>query len=114
LSDKTKRDRLERAAHNQSLFREVNERLEHLAEAFQHVSEMNVFTCECAALDCVEQIQMSMDEYEAIRKDPNQFAVLPDHVYFDVEVIRSASDRYMVVSKIGEGAEIAKKLDPRS
>jgi hypothetical protein len=107
-------DRLERAAHNQSLFREVNERLRDLAETFEHVAETNVFACECVALDCIEQMHMSLDEYEAIRKDADQFAVLPGHVYPELENVLIETDRYVVVAKIGEGAETARKLYPRS
>jgi hypothetical protein len=107
-------DRIERAARNQSLFREVNERLQDLAETFQSVSETNVFACECAAMSCIEPIQLSVDEYEAIRKHPNQFAVLPGHVYPDVEDVLSENERYVVVAKIGEGGEIAQRLYPRA
>ena len=57
-------DRTERAAINQSVFREVNERLEGLAETFQYVAKTAAFTCECASLECVEQMEMSLDEYE--------------------------------------------------
>ena len=106
--------RTARAARNQSLFREVNERLEVLARAFEEVAGPGTtFACECAKLDCFELVSMSVDEYEAIRGHPNHFAVLPGHVYPDVEVIVSETDRYLVVAKIGEGADVAALFDPR-
>jgi hypothetical protein len=107
-------DRIERASRNQTLFREVNERLEGMAEAFQEVTNTATFACECADLACVEQIQMSRDEYEAVRTDPNQFAVLPGHVYPDVENVIDENGRFAVVAKIGVGARIAAEADPRS
>ena len=107
-------ERLERAAQNQSLFREVNERLQELASTFQEVASTAAFACECADLSCVEQIEISLDEYEAIRSGPNQFLVLPGHVFPDVERVVSEGERFLVVAKVGEGAQIARSLDPRT
>lgn len=107
-------DRVERAASNQSVFREVNERLEDLAETFQYVAKTATFTCECASLECVKQMEMSLDEYEAVRSDPNRFAVLPGHVYRDVENVLSENDRFVVVAKLGVGDQIARETYSRS
>ena len=107
-------ERQVRAARNQSLFREVNERLEGLAETFQFIAEHTAFTCECADTQCIEPINMTLAEYEAVRAEPNQFAVLFGHVYTDVEYIVTESDRFVVVAKIGEGAKIAREAYPRS
>ena len=103
-----------RAAKNQSLFREVNEQLEGLAEAFQFISETANFCCECADVECVGTLPLSMTEYEALRADPNQFAVLPGHVYPEVERVVTENERYVVVAKIGEGGNVASEADPRS
>jgi len=107
-------DQIKRAARNQSLFREVNERLQDIANSFQSVSSTAVFSCECAALSCTEQIEMSMDEYEVVRSQPNGFAVLPGHVYPDVENVVRENERFVVVAKIGPGAKIAKETYPRA
>jgi hypothetical protein len=106
-------DRLERAARNQSLFREVNERLEGLAEAFQHAAVDAVFVCECADMHCVEQLDMTVTEYETIRRDGNSFVVSPGHVYLDVETVEAENERYVVAAKVGEGGRIALENDPR-
>jgi len=51
------------------LFREVNERLEGLAKAFETTAGIeSAFTCECADLHCLEQVSMTVDEYEAVRR----------------------------------------------
>jgi hypothetical protein len=107
-------DRVERSASNQSIFREVNERLEQLATAFQGVASNATFACECADVQCVEQLELSLDEYEAVRSDSSQFVVLPGHVYADVERVVSKNARFVVVAKIGRGAAIAAEADPRS
>ena len=107
-------DRVERAALNQSVFRQVNERLQEIANTFQDTTNTAVFACECAALGCVEQIDMSMDEYETLRNDPNRFAVRHGHVLHDVETVVSENERFVVVAKIGVGATIAARLNPRS
>lgn len=107
-------DRTKRAGRNQTLFREVNERLEGLAKAFQHVTETSSFSCECADLGCIARMDLRLSEYEAVRSHPNQFAVLPGHVYPDVEKVVAENDRYVIVSKLGVGAEIAGKTYPRA
>jgi hypothetical protein len=106
--------RVERAARNQALFREVNERLQELASNFQGTTGTAVFSCECADLSCIEQIDVTLDEYEAVRSDPNQFLVLRAHVFHDVENTVREHDGYVVVAKIGEGATIAAEADPRA
>jgi 5-bromo-4-chloroindolyl phosphate hydrolysis protein len=59
-------------------------------------------------------IEMSLSEYETIRKDPNKFFVLPGHVYFQFERVVSENERYVAVAKYDEGGELAKDLDPRT
>ena len=106
--------RVVRAARNEALFREVNERLENLAHTFEQVAGPGTsFACECADLDCLKQVAMSVDEYERVRSHPNQFVVLPGHVDPEVENVLAENERYVVVAKIGAAAEIATASDPR-
>ena len=109
-------DRQARAAKNQSLFREINERVRDLNERFSMVTETGEWICECPDDTCVERIEMSADEYEAIRADGAQFFVAPSerHVWPDVEKVTDRHDRYWIVEKIGHAAVLAKQLDPRS
>jgi hypothetical protein len=99
----------ERAAENQSLFREVNERIEDLAAdaAFQ------TFVCECADTECAEGISATLEEYEAVRSGPNRFLVLAGHDIPGVEEVVATTERYVVVSKLGVGAAVAEEADPR-
>lgn len=102
--------RRERAAKNQSLFREVNERIEDLAGSWRLTS----FICECADETCDKTCELSIEEYEKIRSEPNSFFVLPGHEISEVERITHSTDRYLVVAKLGIGAGVAERFDPRS
>lgn len=106
--------RIAHAAENQSLFREVNERVKHLNDGFGAISEFNEWLCECADGACTERISMTLGEYERIRADGNRFAVAAGHEVLDVEIVAESTDRYLVVTKIGVGANIVRRSDPRS
>jgi len=109
----TEHGREVRAARNQSLFRAVNERMAHLNEAFALATSDFVIACECANTTCIEMITILPDEYKAVRAEPRRFAVLPGHVYEDVENTVSTGDGYVVVEKTrvaGEVAEAAANL----
>lgn len=105
--------REQRAAKNRSLFREVNERIQPLAQTF---TRLNDFVCECAIETCTEAIALSIEEYESVRQHPARFFVSPDdeHVWPDGERILEKNERYWTVEKIGYGGSMAAKLDPRS
>ena len=70
-----------RAARNQSLFREVNERIEALNEEFARILPMGDWICECADDACFETMSFTIDEYEAIRSNPARFPVVPATSY---------------------------------
>jgi hypothetical protein len=108
-------DETVRAARNQSLYRDVNERIQDLNEAFDDVlSFTGEWVCECADETCTSPLELTLAEYEAVRSHPNQFAVLPGHVFPDVERVVEENDRYVVVSKLGKGGEYATQHDPRA
>jgi hypothetical protein len=106
--------RPERAARNQSLFREVNERIESTATKFSPA--FTEFMCECADDACFEYVSLTPEEYSSVRaSSPVRFFVKPGHVYLDVErVVGGGADRYEIVEKVDEAAEVAAELDPRS
>jgi hypothetical protein len=99
-----------KAGRNQSLWREINERIKAVAETSGEVE----FLCECPRMECTESIKMSMAEYERIRSSPTHFPVVVGHDFPEVERVVEASDGYVVVEKKGAAAEVAAKLDPRS
>ena len=96
-----------RAARNQSLFRAVNEKMRALNDAFTHTTETFVIACECADASCVEMLDIEPEKYEAVRSEPRHFAVLPGHVYPDVETVVREQDGYVVVEKQALAGELA-------
>ncbi len=106
----------ERAAQNQALFREVNERVGQLTETLNRVTPRNDWVCECADTECFQPVEMSIEEYEAIRQHPARFAVFPGdtHVFREAERIVERTNRYWVVEKIEVARRIAMELNPRS
>jgi hypothetical protein len=108
------RGREERIGLNEAVFREVNERIEALAETFEIQTQPLDLICECGDPDCVERISMTPKAYEEIRSDAHLFAVYPGHEADDVEKIVSKRKGYDIVAK-NEGApeRIAEQTDPR-
>jgi hypothetical protein len=110
-------DRERRAANNQSLFRAGNERLKQFNEDwFGTVLPRGGWVCECANDSCLEHIEMTSSEYEAVRQDGARFFVAPseEHVWLDVERVIECNDRYWIVEKTGNAHDIAKRADPRA
>ncbi len=99
-----------RAARNQAMFRAINEKMAELSRARQAISETNVIACECASAECAETLSIAPDEYEAVRKHPNRFAVLPGHAYADVESIVDEHAAYVVVEKVAAASAMTEAL----
>jgi hypothetical protein len=97
---------------HQSLFREVNERIDELAETFELRDEVPIL-CECGTPDCNERIVLTRAEYEDLRRIPTHFAVLPGHDIPAVERIVEQNERFVVVEKFGESAKAAIRVAPR-
>jgi len=56
----------ERLAHNEAVFREINERIE--AGTWVTSGDQPIaFACECAAVGCNVLVELTVAEYEAIR-----------------------------------------------
>ena len=107
--------REERIGLNEAVFREVNERIEALAETFDLGSQPLDLICECGDASCVERIQMTHPEYEQLRSNPHHFAIAPGHDIPDVETVVARHEGYEVVSKDeGEPQEVAERTDPRT
>jgi hypothetical protein len=114
-------ERLERKARNEALIREVNERIEDVDKAAE---ETNIapegaqfeFLCECGGgpgeIGCEEHVEMTIQEYEAIRSQNDRFAVYPGHENEAVERVIARGERFLVVDK-RPAAEPFVEDDPR-
>jgi hypothetical protein len=106
--------REERIGLNEAVFREVNERIDDLADAFNLKSEPLDLVCECGDANCVQRISMTQAEYEQLRSESHQFAVYPGHEDSDVERVVDRRKGYDLVQKNkGAPERIAEQTDPR-
>ena len=98
-------ERLERTARNESLFREVNDRIEELSE---NVEAQGIapegglveFHCECGRDECTERVRVTIAEYEHVRADNDRFLLVPGHETPEMESVVESSDRFVVVDKL--------------
>ncbi len=108
-------ERERRIGLNEALFREVNERLEELAQGFAHTPQKLDLICECGNATCASRVEMDREEYEQVRSDSATFAIVKGHAIPDIEEIVERRRAYDVVRKIADEAEkIAEKTDPRT
>ncbi len=101
-------------AENEVRFRALNERLRRSGAAWEGRDGVMSIVCECGDEDCLLPIQLTPGEYEAVREDEAQFAIVADHVRPEMEDVVSEQEGWIVVRKRGEAAEIAAETDPRS
>ena len=104
----------EEAAEVQSLFRQVNERIEDLNEVFGSMIPVAEWVCECADSSCIERIEMPISAYEAIRANSRRFPIVPGHELPEVETVVEVHPGYVVVEKFGPGGDVAARNDPRA
>ena len=100
----------ERLARNQTMFREVNERVNEVRSSTVSFGE---FVCECSDPSCTMSLWVSAGEYEAVRANPNRFMIARDHELREVERVVFDNDRFLVVETTVE-AEFMAESDPRS
>jgi hypothetical protein len=101
---------VQRLAHNQILFREVNERIRDVVEARDGSTE---FVCECSREDCRDTIELDLAMYEGVRAHPNRFLVKPGHEMLEIEQVAEKNRAFLLIEKIVE-ADYAVKHGPRA
>ena len=106
--------REERVARNEVAAREINEGIEE-AHAGTPPDRHVRMVCECGQDACDRLIAITVSEYQRVRSDPRQFAVVRDHVMPDMEQVVEETDRFvLVVKREGTPAKVASEEDPRS
>ena len=106
--------REERIGLNEAVFREVNERIEDLAETFDLKTPPSTSSASAATPPASSASAMTRTEYEELRSESHQFAVHPGHEYPDVESVVARLKGYDVVRKNrGVPKQIAEQTDPR-
>ena len=103
----------ERYVRNESLFREVNERIAQVNEDFE-VEGQAEFLCECGREDCLDTVRLSREEYERVRGEGERFVLRPGHEVATVEDVVERHEDFLVVAKTGEAGDESEARDPRS
>ena len=98
-------ERAARQARNETIHREVNERLAQMDKradaSWATDDETFEFLCECDAGDgCDARVRMKLTEYEHIRQQDDRFAVAPGHENLEIERVVSRTEEYVVVDKV--------------
>lgn len=108
--DESPREREQRAAQNQLLFREVSQRIASLAErALLPEMALIEVTCECVDTSCTATIQIPLHEFAEIDGATNRFLVVPGHELPEVEDVVERRDRFLIVAKRGAGADLVER-----
>lgn len=102
----------ERLAHNEHIFRSVNERIEQQALRFGGLDAYE-FICECATTQCFERLELTVAQYEDVRRAGATFVVAPGHVYDEIEVVIERQSGHWVVRKDGPAGVVAEFDNPR-
>lgn len=103
-----------RLARNETLFREVNERIEDLALTHADEDHLYEFLCECSNANCDLRLPLPLSTYEQARTDSAVFIVAEGHDLPEIEDVVLRGAGFQLVRKHGEAAELAKAMDPRN
>ena len=102
----------ERIAKTEAIFRNVNEDINDASERLD--TDAAQFVCECGDPSCTDRIDIPLEEYEAVRKDPTRFVVSPGHVKGPIEKVVKRGRGYAVIEKRDHAiTRIVKRLNPR-
>ncbi|HUQ23611.1 MAG TPA: hypothetical protein VM049_11430 [Gaiellaceae bacterium] len=103
-----------RLAQNEDFFRELNGKINDMAEAHGVDSHVYEFVCECSDIACIERVELTLAEYEHIRAVPTRFVVKKNHVVREIEHVVESVPDHLVIEKHGEAGRIAIQLEAES
>ena len=106
-------DRERRLAENEIFFRSINERIDDVAAHMGVDGHRYEFVCECADRGCTARIELTLADYDAVRRHPAHFVVTPGHEQLDIETVVDRRRQFFVVEKQGEAAELAARRHER-
>jgi hypothetical protein len=89
----------ERLRQSQALFRTANERLRERAQKLAGAVETIPFLCECADEACLGRIELTMAQYQEVRRVPSRYVVLPEHAAIARDHVVEDGGHFQVVEK---------------
>lgn len=63
---------------------------------------MNLFVCECSRERCAEALEITREEYEAVRRHNGRFLLAAGHQVDKIERVVDERARYVVVEPLGQ------------
>ena len=102
-----------RIAANEQSFRHVNEGIERGQWPGEEDDPVG-FRCECAQLGCNQMVELTVRDYERVRRHSRRFVVVPGHEVPEAETVVESHRDYVVVEKRGQAGREAEASDPRS
>jgi hypothetical protein len=97
----------------EAAFRVANERAARWEERHAE-GQSERYLCECAEQPCRRRIELTREQYEAVRADVRHFVVLPGHVIPDLETVVESFPGYQVIEKPAALMDLLVETDPRS
>ena len=102
-----------RIAANEQSFRQVNEGIERGQWPGEEDDPVG-FRCECAQLGCNQMVELTVRDYERVRRHSRRFVGVPGHEVPEAETVVESHRDYVVVEKRGQAGREAEASDPRS
>jgi hypothetical protein len=107
-------ERMRRIGENEALYREVNERIEEINDAFGTISGVFDVRCECGSLECMEQVTIPREVYEQVRTNAARFIIKPGHEFSEAEHVVEHHELYVIVHKDpGPARRVAEETQTR-
>ena len=89
---------LRRLSEAHKIARELNERTRDTAKPSGPDTSVR-FLCECGNEGCTETVELSLDEFEAIRWRERVYVVTPGHENPDAELVVDEDERFVLVER---------------
>ena len=100
-----------RAGRREANLRTLNERI--VAGQEQMALQLDTpitMLCECADETCNDTLQLSVEQFEALRDYDTRFMVVDGHVLHEVEDVIERGDDWTLVEKRGAAAREARRI----
>lgn len=91
--------REDRLVENQELFRSANERLEGAVADDVSGDRRVPFICECTDERCLERVELTLEEYSAVRAHDDRFLIARGHPRLEGEEVVEEHATYEVTRK---------------
>jgi hypothetical protein len=92
-------DRTERLKENQETFKLANERFESMVAERLSAADHLPFLCECADSTCMARVELTLEDYRAVRAHERHFLMLPEHRRSPGEEVVERRDGYEITEK---------------